>query len=101
MLDAPTRKVLKYFIKTNSPQSWDTIACNIKLDDDINKSILLIETALDNLVETNCIKSVKYGYKLTNFGRMYFKTIHNNFFYKYIYPILTASVSLILSLILK
>lgn len=34
-------------------------------------------------------------------GRDYFKNLYSNFFFKFIYPIITASISFVLSMLLK
>ncbi len=98
MLDSNARKVLKYFIKANSVQSWDIIAYNLNMTSE--KDIALIEIAIEDLLETNCIKCLKddeKSYKLTSFGKTYFK----NQFFNVWFPIFTASVSLLISLLAK
>ena len=78
MLDKNARKVLKYFIETNKNLYITDIETNLKLQTNLEKSSNLIQKAIDDLVETNCIKSSGYNifgyvYKLTNHGKMYFK----------------------------
>ena len=102
MLDKNARKVLRYMIKVQAPQDEYTIAFNANLSDDPKELINLAEKALDYLLETGCVKSYisdlnTISYKLTNHGTMYFKKKA----FDYLYPIVTATISLILSLILK
>lgn len=101
MLDNNAIKVLKYFIKTNTSQDIFTIACNVRLSKDNSKLVSLSESAVNDLLETNCIKYIDNGYQLTNFGKMYFKNNLKNNFIKYIYPLITSSISLIINLLLQ
>ena len=100
MLDKNSRKVLTYFIKTKSNQSWSTLAQNVSLNKDMEINSELVETALNYLLEENYIKIAKgnkYIYELTHHGKMYFA----NILIKYGYPLLTSAISLLLSLILE
>ena len=102
MLDKTARKVLRYMIKVQTPQDKYTIACNANLSDNPEELVDLSERALDYLLEVGCVKSYisdlnTISYKLTNHGTMYFKKKAFDF----LYPIITATISLILSLILK
>ncbi len=107
-LDENSKKVLRYFIETESPQDKYTIACNVKfykIDED--KLVDTADKCLDILQECECIKINKatFGneitYKLTNLGRHYFKISKENTFYKYWYPIITASIAFVLNLIVN
>ena len=105
-LDKNARKVLKYFVKHNTEQTTFTIALNANLKVKNNDTYTLAKEALDDLLELHFIKITKQEnnnkfYKLTNKGRMYSKKMFSNIFYKYFYPILTALISLLLSLWLK
>lgn len=105
LLDKNARKVLKYFIKTNTPQDVITIACNVNLTKVDSERYNLAESTINDLLETDCItaKTENYNivsYKLTNTGKMYFKLYRENTFYKYWYPVITSSVSLGLSLLI-
>ncbi len=100
LLDKNSRKVLNYFKRTNTKQSWDTIALNVSLNKNMEENIKLIETSLKYLSEDNYIKPTnKVGtiYELTNKGNTYYK----NLIFIYIYPIITSTISLIVSLLLK
>ena len=99
MLDKNAIKVLKYFIKTKDYQDKYTIACNVNLSVEDDKLVDLVEIAINDLVETNCIKNTKWGYQLTSYGKNYFKTSFDNIFFKYIYPLITAGISFVLSLL--
>lgn len=106
LLDKNARKVLKYFIKTNMPQDVITIACNVNLTNTDSKRYNLAETAINDLLESKCIviKSENYNiisYKLTNTGKLYFKSYRENTFYKYWYPVITSLISLIVGLLIK
>lgn len=105
LLDKNARKVLKYFIKTNTFQDIITIACNVNLTKIDSERYNLAESAINDLLEANCIivKNENYNiisYKLTNTGKMYFKSYRENTFYKYWYPVITSLISLGLSLLI-
>lgn len=108
MIDKNSRKLLKYFIKNDNQHTQITLACNFKLCDIDNYSA--IGKSLKILSECNFIRiSHKYNncvvYSLTNSGRMYFKNKLTDNFKNYFYPIvvatITSTISLLLSLILK
>ena len=106
-LDKYSKKVLKYLIDNDKPQSEFTLSCNIefkKVDD--KDKIEVVMKCLDILVECNCVKMVPINfsyneYSLTNFGRNYFKISFENTFYKYWYPIITASIAFVLNLLIS
>lgn len=107
-LDKNSKKVLRYFIKTDSPQDKYTIACNVKFYKiDENKLVDTADKCIDILLECEYIKINKavigssITYKLTNLGRHYFKISKENTFYKYWYPIITALISFVLSTIVN
>lgn len=106
-LDKYSKKVLKYFITNDKPQSEFVIASNIKFND-VNDDDKLdtVSKSLENLIECNCIKakyiSLNYTeYSLTNYGRHFFKISKENTFYKYWYPLITASIAFVLNLIIS
>lgn len=78
MLDRNARKVLKFFIKNDTNQSWSSIAFKLNLTKSKNTDIDFIHKAIEDLLELGLIKPVGYNsekvYKLTNKGKMYFKT---------------------------
>lgn len=107
-LDKYSKKVLKYFISTDSPQDDFTIACNVKFKNVPDKDRLsLVKKCIDILKECNYIKIDKavigknITYTLTNYGRHFFKISKENTFYKYWYPIITATISFVLSILVN
>lgn len=106
MLDKNARRILKYFVNNNTEHTVFTVSLNANLDNRKTDTYTLSKEALDDLLELHFIKITRQVdntkfYKITNKGKMYSKKMLSNIFYKYFYPILTALISLLLSLWLK
>lgn len=98
-MDKLTKKVLKQFINQDKCYTPVTMCNNLKIDD-INS----IETCFEYLLELNFIKTEYYDldtkiYSLTYLGKNYFKNSRSVKFEKYWFPILTAIISYLLSLV--
>lgn len=99
MLDKFSKSVLKQFVKRDINYTNITLCHYLKIDDSdkVDKSLnILLELDLIKIKskDLNCII-----YCLTNKGRNYFKTLNNENFNKYWFPIITSTISYILGII--
>ena len=93
-----SKRVLKFINGNTSSKGIapSNVSLNLKIDYDKVCEII------DYLCEKELLKQFdEYLYISTSKGRDYFKNLYSNFFFKFIYPIITASISFVLSMLLK
>lgn len=96
------RKILKYF--NNTPSSKGLAPSNIALQ--LKLDYIEVCNIIDYLCEENLIKPISLNsynqvYISTSKGRNYFKVSIKSFIINFIYPIIIALISFVLSLLVK
>lgn len=94
-----SKKVLKYFNNyTTSRKALAPSNVSLALNLDYDEVCEIVTY----LCEKELLKHYnKHSYISTSKGKDYFKLSYSNFFFKYIYPVITALVSFVLSMLLK
>lgn len=105
-LDKLSKKVLKVFIKFDKPLAPSSVIENLKEKywdyDKIDKCFsILSECNYIRPINNQTLDNKSYSYELTNNGRHYFDVKFSYIFKTYIYPVITALISLLLSLLLR
>lgn len=104
MLEPKARKVLKYLISINKPIAFDNLYPRIKFKNKDNCETTKV--ALSYLLEENCVAKDGFNnngtiYKLTNKGKMYFKTCIKEYILALlngiIFPVIIALVTAIVT----
>lgn len=94
-----SKKVLNYY-NNHTTSSKALAPSKISFDLKINYDEVCEIVAY--LCEKELLKPYnKHSYVSTSKGRDYFKNSYSNFFFKFIYPIITALISFVLSMLLK